>query len=110
MTTKKECFGTMFPDLNRLRLNEEAKGKVFRVTLRQHGLGAVEQETHCDVAVWEKCHSGPASSPGHLFGECVQLGPPAPPAGAVPRRVVVLTNLLDRLQEERLATSGQFRS
>lgn len=57
MKSTKDCYGTLFPDLNQLETNNEVKGIAFRISLRQHGLGPVQRESHVDLACWQACQA-----------------------------------------------------
>jgi hypothetical protein len=55
MDINKECFGEIFPDLETLRINREARGKTFSVKLISRGIGIHSREIHPDVEQWNAC-------------------------------------------------------
>jgi len=55
MDTNKECFGSIFPDLEKLSINKEIQGKVFSVKLVSLGIGINSREIHPDIKQWNAC-------------------------------------------------------
>lgn len=55
--TSRECYGSIFPDLNDLRPNQVIKGKVFHVRIGQSGIGPVTRTTEFDGDAWRECRS-----------------------------------------------------
>ena len=55
MDTNKECFGGIFPDLEKMSINKEIQGKVFSVELFSRGIGIHSREVHPDVEQWNAC-------------------------------------------------------
>jgi hypothetical protein len=55
MDTNKECFGNIFPDLEKMAVNKELNGKVFSVRLASMGIGINSREIHPDVEQWNAC-------------------------------------------------------
>ncbi len=55
MKTQKDCYGTMFPDLDRVELNKPSSGKAFDVLVESRGIGV----SSCQVTVrpegWDEC-------------------------------------------------------
>lgn len=44
MTRKKDCYGTMFPDLSRLDLNKPLAGKALQALVESHGIGVSSRQ------------------------------------------------------------------
>ena len=55
MTEKKECFGKIFPDLDRLEFNKPLKSAVFSVNLRSQGIGIQDRQIEADHEAWDRC-------------------------------------------------------
>jgi hypothetical protein len=55
MTEKKECFGKVFPDLDRLEFNKQLKSEVFSVNLRSQGIGIQGRQIDTDHEAWDRC-------------------------------------------------------
>lgn len=56
---KPECYGKMFPDLLRLRVNEPCAGSVFSVGLKSAGIGVQSREVRVDEEKWRECEACP---------------------------------------------------
>jgi hypothetical protein len=55
MNTNRECFGSIFPDIEKLTINRENRGKVFSVKLVSLGVGINSREIHPDIEQWKVC-------------------------------------------------------
>jgi hypothetical protein len=51
----KECFGTIFPDLERLKFGQVAAGRVFKILVRSQGASHRERNLDVDVNAWNAC-------------------------------------------------------
>ncbi|MEE9211901.1 MAG: hypothetical protein V3U29_04530 [Phycisphaeraceae bacterium] len=49
------CFGTLLPDLLRLRLNKTAKGRAVSVHATSRGVGVQERDVRVDQTQWAQC-------------------------------------------------------
>jgi hypothetical protein len=68
-TQRKECFGTMFPDVLHLQNDRPQRGKVFSVLLeRAGGLWRSNRQVSADMGQWDKCRECP------MFDECYKFG------------------------------------
>jgi hypothetical protein len=56
---KKECYGSIFPDLLRMHANQRARGKVFSAFVRSVGVGVQERQVSVDESAWEECAKCP---------------------------------------------------
>ena len=55
MTRKKDCYGTMFPDLSRLDLNKPLAGKALQVLVESHGIGVSSRQVTVRRDGWDEC-------------------------------------------------------
>jgi len=55
METTMGCYGSMFPDLDRLEGNRPVHGRVFEVLLESKGIGLSGRSITADQAQWKKC-------------------------------------------------------
>ena len=51
----RECYGTLFPDLEHLRYNKPTDGKAFRVFVQRIGMGTQRRELELNQDQWEEC-------------------------------------------------------
>ena len=68
MSGKPECYGQLFPDLDRLEPNRPCRGKVFTVLIRSAGVGVQSRDLTVDEAQWETCQACP------WYRSCYDLG------------------------------------
>lgn len=69
MTTEQpKCFGTMFPDLDRLQPNQPLAGKSFSVLKASCGMIAFDRGITVNLDAWRSCQSC------CCFRECYDLG------------------------------------
>lgn len=57
MPGNSDCFGDMFPDLDRLEDNEPRRGKAFTVLVERQGLVASGRKVSVDAQQWDRCSS-----------------------------------------------------
>ncbi len=62
------CYGTLFPDLERLQDNVPCRGKAFTALVRSQGIGVQAREVTVDQAQWAACQRCAA------FRSCYDLG------------------------------------
>jgi len=55
MKTQKNCYGTMFPDLDRLDINKPLAGKAFDVLVRSQGIGVSSRQVDVRPEGWDEC-------------------------------------------------------
>ena len=53
------CYGSMFPDLERLEYNRPAQGKAFRVLVESKGIGVSRRSVEVDREQWDRCVACP---------------------------------------------------
>jgi len=51
----KDCFGTIFPDLEQLEFGATVAGKVFRVRVTTLGPGHRDRKLEVDRGEWNSC-------------------------------------------------------
>jgi hypothetical protein len=51
----KSCFGTIYPDLERLQFGEPLAGKVFQICIRSLGPGHRDRKLDIDLNAWQCC-------------------------------------------------------
>jgi len=51
----KECFGTIYPNLSRIKLNEALAGRVFSLRIASQGMMRQPPQFEADLAAWEDC-------------------------------------------------------
>lgn len=51
----KECFGTIYPDLSKLEINENLAGKVFLLRITSHGTMNQAPHIEADLMEWDNC-------------------------------------------------------
>jgi hypothetical protein len=51
----KECFGTIYPDLEQLPFGATVEGKVFRIRVTTLGPGHRDRKLEVDRREWEVC-------------------------------------------------------
>jgi len=51
----KDCYGTIYPDLEQLQFGASVPGKVFRVRVATLGPGHRERTLEVDRREWEEC-------------------------------------------------------
>ena len=49
------CFGTIYPDLQQFRFNQEISGKVFQMRIDTRGPGHRDKHLSYDTAAWDQC-------------------------------------------------------
>jgi hypothetical protein len=57
MKGKKDCYGTMFPDLGRLEFNKPLRGRAFEVLVESLGIGVSSRQVNIRPEGWEACTS-----------------------------------------------------
>ena len=55
MTTRNDCYGRMFPDLDALQTNQPLEGKAFGVMVRSQGIGIAGREVSVRADGWDQC-------------------------------------------------------
>jgi len=60
MTTKPECYGTMFPELSEVTFNTPHEGKAFTVQVNSGGMGATDRHSSVKMKEWDDCTECPA--------------------------------------------------
>jgi radical SAM protein with 4Fe4S-binding SPASM domain len=60
MPERPDCYGTLFPDLDRLRYNEPCVGKAFTALITSQGIGVHSRQLEVNAAHWEACQRCPA--------------------------------------------------
>lgn len=51
----KDCFGTIYPDLEKLQFGATVEGKVFRIHVATLGPGHRDRNLEVDRSEWEEC-------------------------------------------------------
>jgi hypothetical protein len=52
----KDCFGTIYPDLEHVQFGRPLVGKVFQISVDTLGGGQRDRHLKIDQAEWEDCH------------------------------------------------------
>lgn len=53
---KTECYGHLFPEVDKLEFNKPCTGEVFSVTLTRHGFGSIQsREMDYNKEKWDAC-------------------------------------------------------
>ncbi len=55
MNTRKHCYGTMFPDLDRMDVNKPLAGKAFDVLVESRGIGVSSRQMTVRPDGWDEC-------------------------------------------------------
>ena len=55
MVPESSCYGTMFPDMDRLDNNRPLRGRVFEVLLVSKGIGPSGRSITVDPEQWRRC-------------------------------------------------------
>lgn len=55
MTDRRDCYGRMFPDLDRLEVNRPLAGKAFEVLVRSLGIGVASRRVTVRPDEWSEC-------------------------------------------------------
>ena len=55
MTRRKDCYGTMFPDLSRLDVNRPLAGKALQVLVESRGIGVSSRQVTVRPDGWDEC-------------------------------------------------------
>lgn len=55
MKIQKDCYGTMFPDLDRLDANKPLAGKAFNVLVESHGIVVSSRQVTVRPDGWDEC-------------------------------------------------------
>ncbi len=67
-TPRRECFGTMFPDVLHVESGQPQRGKVFSYLLQKAGgLWRCNREVTGDMEQWDDCRKCPE------FDDCYQF-------------------------------------
>jgi len=67
MPDTPSCYGTLFPDLDRLEYNTPCRGKAFTVMIRSQGVVTQAREVTVDPEAWVECQACP------VFRSCYDL-------------------------------------
>ncbi len=59
MPDKPDCYGTMFPDLDRLEHNQPCRGKAFTAVVKSQGIGIQSRSLTVDEKEWDACQACP---------------------------------------------------
>ena len=59
MATERDCYGGMFPDLDRLEANQPLEGRAFTVAYTQHGFGVQGRSLTVKPDEWRECTACP---------------------------------------------------
>jgi hypothetical protein len=51
----KDCFGTIYPDLEQVQLGKLVAGKVFRIRIASLGANHRERKLEIDLHAWQEC-------------------------------------------------------
>jgi hypothetical protein len=51
----KNCFGTIYPDLQQIQFGEAAKGKVFQICINSLGASHRDRKLDLDLNAWDHC-------------------------------------------------------
>lgn len=51
----KDCFGTIFPDLEQVEFGRPVAGRVFQILVRSRGANHRERSLQVDVDAWKGC-------------------------------------------------------
>ena len=51
----KNCFGTIYPDLEQLQFGKPAAGKVFQISIGTQGSGHRERKMEINLKAWQDC-------------------------------------------------------
>jgi hypothetical protein len=51
----KDCFGTIYPDLEQFQFGKPMRGKVFQIAVSTLGPGQRDRNLTIDVQAWEAC-------------------------------------------------------
>ena len=68
MPDKPECYGTMFPDLDRLEYNRPCRGKAFTALVTSQGIGVQSRTLDVDERQWDACQECPVYRPCYDLG------------------------------------------
>lgn len=55
MTTHKDCYGAMFPDVLPKDMTGEHTGKIFSYRIENIGLSRGQRRVDADMAAWDDC-------------------------------------------------------
>lgn len=55
MAGRADCYGDMFPDLERLRYNESREGRAFAVVVESRGIGVSGRRVEVKAESWRQC-------------------------------------------------------
>ncbi len=59
MNAHPDCYGTLFPDLTRLRFKQKLEGQAFSALVASSGTGAQGHTLEVKREAWEKCLACP---------------------------------------------------
>ena len=51
----KNCFGTIYPDLEQVQFGKLLAGKVFRICIDSQGAGHRDRKLEIDLDAWQDC-------------------------------------------------------
>ncbi len=51
----KSCFGTIYPNLEKLKFGKPLAGKVFQISVNSQGPGHRDRKLAIDVNAWQDC-------------------------------------------------------
>jgi hypothetical protein len=55
MDDRPDCYGAMFPDLDRLRHNQPVEGRALAVWVESRGIGISRRRVEVDPGGWAAC-------------------------------------------------------
>lgn len=55
----KNCFGTIYPDLEQMQLGKPLAGKVFQISVDSLGAGHRDRKLEIDLNAWQDCRQCP---------------------------------------------------
>lgn len=55
----KNCFGTIYPDLEQMQFGKPLAGKVFHISIESQGPGHRERKLQIDLDAWQDCQQCP---------------------------------------------------
>jgi hypothetical protein len=51
----KDCFGTIYPDLEKIQFGKPLAGKVFQICVASQGPGHRDRKLGVDLEAWQQC-------------------------------------------------------
>jgi hypothetical protein len=55
MNSHSKCYGSLFPDFTRLKLNQPLGGQCFTALVTSRGLGVQSRKLEVQPEAWDKC-------------------------------------------------------